>query len=128
LKVEFLKEFEATTATGKKLIPAGATLDLPEDKAALLIRGGVVKVTEEISYNPASLPFIDDRGRLVVPFDCPPKYRYWAGGQTIKETLQELFNERAAIMQHDGGLSREESEQQAAKIMNKYIHDTLKSD
>ena len=122
MKVEFLKDFEATTATGKKTIPTGSVLDLADEKAALLIRSGVVKVIDEISYNPAALPFIDERGRLVVPFDCPPKYRFWANGQSIKETMQELFNERAAIMQFDGGLTKEEAEQEAAKIMTRYVH------
>jgi hypothetical protein len=126
LKVEFIKDFEATTPSGKKTIPAGSALDLAEEKASLLIRAGVAKVAEEIDYNPAALPFIDDRGRLVVPFDCPPKYRYWADGQTIKETLQELFNERAAIMQHDGGLTRDQAEQESSKIMTRYVHGTCK--
>lgn len=37
-----------------------------------------------------SRPYIDGRGVLVISFECDPKYRWWAGGQSIAETLQEL--------------------------------------
>ena len=33
------------------------------------------------------------------------------------ETLRELFEERAGIMQHDGGLSREQAEREAARLV-----------
>src|SRR5215475_4509207 len=35
-------------------------------------------------------PYIDAAGVLVIPFDCPEKYRWWNGGQTVLETLTEL--------------------------------------
>jgi hypothetical protein len=35
------------------------------------------------------IPYIDN-GTLVIPFDAPAKYRWWQGGQTIAETLEEL--------------------------------------
>lgn len=38
----------------------------------------------------ANKPYIDEHGILVIPFSCSPKFRWWAGGQTILETLQEL--------------------------------------
>lgn len=123
MKVEFLQDFEARTTTGTRAIAAGTVLDLAEDKASKLLAAGIVKVIESVPFNPASLPYLDQRGRLVIPFDCPPKYRYWAGGQTVQETLRELFEERAAIMQHDGGRSREEAEQQAARIISSYVKD-----
>jgi len=37
-----------------------------------------------------SKPRLDAHGRLVIPFDADPKYHWWAGGQSIRETLQEL--------------------------------------
>ena len=126
MKVEFLRDFQAKTTTGNRTITAGTVLDLAEDKAGKLIAAGIVKVVEEVSFNPASLPSLDQRGRLVIPFDCPPKYRYWAGGQTVQETLRELFEERAGIMQFDGGLSREEAEKQAARIVSSYVKDYYK--
>jgi len=128
MKVEFLRDFQAKTTTGNRTITAGTVLDLAEDKASKLLVAGIVKVVEPVPFNPAALPYLDQRGRLVIPFDCPPKYRYWAGGQTVQETLRGLFEERAAIMQHDGGLSQEEAEEQAARIVNKYVQDHHKGD
>lgn len=126
MKVEFLRDFQAKTTTGNRTIAAGTVLDLAEDKAGKLLAAGIVKVVEPVPFNPASLPYLDQRGRLVIPFDCPPKYRYWAGGQTVQQTLRELFEERAGIMQFDGGLSREEAEREAARIVNRYVQDYQK--
>lgn len=128
MKVEFLQDFEARTTTGTRAIAAGTVLDLAEDKAGKLLAAGIVKVIESVPFNPAALPYLDQRGRLVIPFDCPPKYRYWAGGQTVQETLRELFEERAAIMQHDGGLSRDQAEQEAARIVTSYVKDYQKGE
>lgn len=127
MKIEFLKEFEARTTTGSRTIAAGTVLDLGEDKAVKLIAAGVAKVADVgPSFNPDSLPYIDNRGRLVIPFDCPPKYRYWAGGQSVKETLKGLFEERAAIMEVDGKLTRDQAGEEAARITSKYIQDCIK--
>lgn len=123
MKVEFLQNFEAKTATGPRPIAAGTVLDLAEEKAGKLLAAGIVKVVESVPFNPAALPYLDHRGRLVIPFDCPPRYRYWAGGQSVRATLEELFQERAAIMQYDGGLSRDEAEQEAARIVSQYVKD-----
>jgi hypothetical protein len=128
MKVEFLRDFQAKTTTGNRTIAAGTVLDLAEDKASKLLVAGIVKVVEPVPFNPAALPYLDQRGRLVIPFDCPPKYRYWAGGQTVQETLRELFEERAGIMQFDGGLSQEEAEEQAARIVNKYVRNHHKGE
>jgi hypothetical protein len=35
-------------------------------------------------------PYIDKYGVLVIPFNSDPKYRWWASGQSILETLREL--------------------------------------
>ncbi len=128
MKVEFLQDFEAKTTNGTRSIASGTVLDLAEDKASKLLAARIVKVVESVPFNPAALPYLDQRGRLVIPFDCPPKYRYWAGGQTVQETLRELFEERAAIMQHDGGLSRDQAEQEAARIVSKYVQDHHKGE
>jgi len=123
MKVEFLQNFEAKTTAGTRTISAGTVLDLAEDKASKLLAAGIVKVVEAVPFNPAALPYLDQRGRLVIPFDCPPKYRYLAGGQTVQDTLRGLFEERAAIMQHDGGLSQDQAEQEAAGIVSRYVQD-----
>ncbi len=122
MKIEFITDFEARTSTGVQIIFAGRVLDLGDEKALKLISAGVAKrVNGDPHCNPSSLPYIDTRGRLVIPFDCPNKYRYWAGGQTVRDTLKEIFEERAAIMQFDGGMTREQAEEEAARIVSKYV-------
>jgi hypothetical protein len=44
-----------------------------------------IKDTQEFNK-----PYIDKYGVLVIPFQSNPKYHWWAGGQTILETLREL--------------------------------------
>lgn len=35
-------------------------------------------------------PYLDAAGNLITPLDCPPRYRWWQGGQSPRETLREL--------------------------------------
>ncbi len=35
-------------------------------------------------------PYLNDSGELIIPTDVAEKYKWWAGGQSIKETLAEL--------------------------------------
>ncbi len=37
-----------------------------------------------------SPPYLKDGNELVIPFTAPKKYRWWAGGQKVKDTLKEL--------------------------------------
>jgi hypothetical protein len=37
-----------------------------------------------------NIPYIDQTGVLIIPFDSDQKYHYWNGGQPILETLLEL--------------------------------------
>lgn len=110
MKVCLLREFEAQTTAGPRLLPAGRELDLPEEKALALIAAGVAE--------PADLPkpYLNQSGALVIPHNGPQRYKWWAGGQSVTETLRELYEERAAIMEFDGGLSRAEAERRAAEI------------
>ena len=127
MKIEFITDFEARTTTGVQLISAGRIVDLADDKALKLIDAGVAKAVATLpKFNPAALPYIDNRGRLVIPFDCPPRFRYWAGGQSVKDTLKEIFDERAAIMEHDGGLTKDQAAEEAARIISKYVDERIK--
>ncbi len=36
------------------------------------------------------MPYFDRNGDLVIPYNCPPRHRWWQGGQTIAETRAEL--------------------------------------
>jgi len=35
-------------------------------------------------------PHINARGELIIPCNADPRYHWWAGGQSIRETLLEL--------------------------------------
>lgn len=44
---------------------------------------------------PAAItPYIEADGGLVIPFGCAPQYCWWAGGQSVTETVEELKNGR----------------------------------
>ncbi|HJP83226.1 MAG TPA: hypothetical protein VJ835_06935 [Fimbriimonadaceae bacterium] len=44
----------------------------------------------ELAQSANRLPYIDKHKNLVIPFNSPEKYHWWAGGQSISETLMEL--------------------------------------
>ncbi len=35
-------------------------------------------------------PFIDTDGGPVIPFESDSRYHWWAGGQSVEETLKEI--------------------------------------
>lgn len=35
-------------------------------------------------------PYLNKRDELVIPSECHPRYRWWNGGQSVRETLREL--------------------------------------
>ena len=35
-------------------------------------------------------PRIDQSGGLIIPFNADPKFFWWAGGQTVRKTREEL--------------------------------------
>ncbi|MCP4665924.1 MAG: hypothetical protein GY849_06125 [Deltaproteobacteria bacterium] len=51
----------------------------------------------------SSPPSIID-GELRIPHNAPHKYRWWAGGQSIKETLAELGADQDVIDKYCGGM------------------------
>ena len=49
------------------------------------------RVWEELPpVDPTALPFLDAQGEVVIPLNAPRKYRWWAGGQSVAQTLREL--------------------------------------
>ena len=36
------------------------------------------------------IPYIDNHGTIIIPFNADSKYHYWNGGQPLSETLLEL--------------------------------------
>ena len=87
------------TTTGKVIIPSQA-LGKEEIKRAvhILKEAGPDKVKAV-----QKMPYIDEHGILVMPFNCNPKYWWWAGGQTIIETLRELNAPNEVIAKYVSG-------------------------
>jgi hypothetical protein len=61
---------------------------------------------ERLHAAPPKSPYLDDQGRLRIPCDCEPKYRWWQDGQSPFETALEL------------GASDEELEHHVNEIFN----------
>ena len=40
--------------------------------------------------DPKAFPYLDAQGCLVLPLDCPRKFRWWAGGQRVEQTIREI--------------------------------------
>lgn len=36
------------------------------------------------------MPYLTESGELIIKSNAPDKYKWWAGGQSIKATLEEL--------------------------------------
>lgn len=55
--------------------------------------------------NPAALPFLDGQGNLVLPLDCPRRFRWWVpGGQSVMTTIKELTGavaDTAEVVEHE---------------------------
>jgi len=45
---------------------------------------------DNVSDIPGVIPYIDQAGNIVIPFNADKKYQYWNGGQPLAMTLQEL--------------------------------------
>lgn len=72
----------------------------PEEAKALLdvIRGHKAEVVAYLKRAmPRPRPHLDQSGDLVIPFGSDHKYHWWAGGQSIAETMKEITesNERS---------------------------------
>jgi hypothetical protein len=63
-------------------------------------------------------PFIKD-GELRIPFGCVPKYKWWAGGQSIFETLLELNAPDEVIEKYIGPVSTPAEWEQYVAMKNR---------
>ncbi|MDY0270083.1 hypothetical protein [Trichloromonas sp.] len=127
-RVVFMRAFDAPLAGGgTRRIAAGTELEIDQAKAEKLIAAGIAATVAAVPLpdepfppeDPEALPKIGPDGGLIIPMTAPRRFRWWAGGQPPSETLREMFEERAAILEFDAGLSREDAEAQAA-IMTGY--------
>lgn len=90
-----------------KTFPAGCIVRLPETVAQMFIEQGKLRPMSENLPSGHELnermaimgencepeqtePYVTDFGVLVIPFNSPEKYHYWAGGQSTCDTLKEL--------------------------------------
>ncbi len=67
---------------GKDDPPTGANT-VPQEKAAPIQVAAPVREKRD-------RPFIDSDGGLVLPFGSDKRYHWWAGGQSVEETLKEI--------------------------------------
>lgn len=64
----------------------------------LHIHVGEARIDNEEEYgrpltwpgDPRALPYLDAQGQLVLPTNCPKKFRWWQGGQRLTRTMEEL--------------------------------------
>ena len=63
MRVKFIKDYEAKTGTGARLIKAGTVLDLSPEKAQALINAGVAKAVDIEGF---TLPLLDEGQELII--------------------------------------------------------------
>jgi hypothetical protein len=82
--------------------------DEPEPGGSGGDRGNQEKMTmSETAPSPTALrrPFLTPGGDLSIPFDSDPKYHWWKGGQSVKQTRAEVLAWMAAESAgSDGGV------------------------
>ncbi|MDY0270276.1 hypothetical protein [Trichloromonas sp.] len=124
-RVVFIRAFDAPLAGGgTRRIAAGTELEIDPNKAEKLIAAGIAAPVAAAPLpdepwppeDPEALPKIGPDGGLNIPLTAPRRFRWWQGGQPPTETLRQIFEEKAAILEFDAGLSRDEAEAQAALL------------
>lgn len=40
--------------------------------------------------DPRALPYLDGQGNLVIPMAAPRRFRWWNGGQSVRQTMADL--------------------------------------
>ncbi|MFT5729258.1 MAG: hypothetical protein ACI8PB_005452 [Desulforhopalus sp.] len=49
-----------------------------------------LEITGEKMESAEQMPYLKENGELIITSNAPAKYKWWAGGQSVKETLEEL--------------------------------------
>jgi len=81
---------------GIRLLPVGEKLrvEAPKGLLTLELRAQLVASKAELlcllAEQDAHRPCINAHSELVISRDAPMRYRWWAGGQSISDTLAEL--------------------------------------
>lgn len=74
----------------------------------------------------SKMPFLKDDCELVIPLTAPDKYRWWAGGQSIFETLLELDTPDSVIEHYIGPITSPADWRRWQKIMEEKIAGRLR--
>jgi len=84
MKYQVLGRLKAKTSQGHIELSPGQIISLEPKKAIKLVETGKIKplIGEK--------PYLKSDGTLVIPSHSDPKYQWWAGGQSIADTLNEL--------------------------------------
>lgn len=85
MKFMALRPLKLKTPTGPKVFKPGEVFT-PKDpaKALELARLGLMKPLD------GPKPYLTPQGDLVIPFDSDSRYWWWAGGQSVMDTIKEL--------------------------------------
>jgi hypothetical protein len=113
IKYQIVGNLKIKSQGVEQVIPAGTVITLSEAQAARLVKAGKVfplRLSEKDVSTPAPKPFLEAEDDLVIPVEADSRYHWWNGGQPISVTLRELYEERAAIREFEGGQSKEEAE------------------
>ncbi len=78
--------FTLTQRSGGKLVVR------PSDRLTEVLRKTIRtnKNALLVALQQRQIPHLNVHEELIVPCDAKPKYRWWAGGQSIREILREL--------------------------------------
>ncbi len=64
----------------------------PPDEAKALLDALRERKGEALAYLKGIMPkpFLEPSGGLVIPFGSAPRYHWWKGGQSVKDTIEEV--------------------------------------
>lgn len=65
------------------------------DEVREIISDNRAVLVDELTKIEAELPrpYFHRGADLVIPFNSPKRYHWWAGGQSVKETMEEITSE-----------------------------------
>ena len=70
---------------------------------------------------PQPLPYLKNESELIIPMDAPDKYKWWAGGQSVLDTLLELDASDSVIDHYVCELQQPEMWERWQKILEERI-------
>ncbi len=64
----------------------------PPEEAKALLDALRERKGEALAYLKGTMPkpFLEPDGGLIIPFGSDPHYHWWNGGQSVKETIEEV--------------------------------------